>query len=327
MKLKYPIYIPSKGRGDICNTADLLRAEGIPFKIVIDSQDVESYSIKYPEDLLVVPVDNLGEFSARNFIKEYAKSKGQVFHWQVDDDVKTFRRRINNKNTIVKAKPMFRAIEKYVDMHTNVATAAMCYMNYAFAKRYKIDVNKQCCSCTLVRSSIEQNWRGSSGQTDTDFAVQVLMAGWCTLLFNIFLIDMPAPMALKGGNTDGYYSGDGRAKSNQALCDAWPGFFRRGAHKDGRDRIMPSRIWMGFRQILRRKDGKTLFPIYIQRTLHKQFDPVDPSIILEEKAKAKAEKASSQCTPKSLKKVPAKKKAPAKPKKKKKPTVKKIRKT
>ena len=91
MKVNYPIYIPSKGRAEKCITADMLLNDDIDFKIVIEEQDYDSYEKKYGKNkLLILPFSDLGlgAYPARNWIKNYAYSKKQKFHWQLDDDLK-----------------------------------------------------------------------------------------------------------------------------------------------------------------------------------------------------------------------------------------------
>lgn len=51
---------------------------------------------------------------------------------------------------------------------------------------------------------------------DTDLCLRVLKDGYCTLLFNAFLIFKETTMTVKGGNTP-IYQGDGRLRMAQEL--------------------------------------------------------------------------------------------------------------
>jgi hypothetical protein len=90
-------------------------------------------------------------------------------------------------------------------------------------------------SCMLILNALPQRWRGRYNE-DTDLCLQVLSAGWCTVLFNAFLAWKATTMTTKGGNTAELYQGDGRLKMARSLERAWPGVvevgrrFRRPQH-------------------------------------------------------------------------------------------------
>jgi len=48
---RYPVYVISKGRADCCMTAKFLQADGVPFKLVIEKQELEQYRAVVPEDI------------------------------------------------------------------------------------------------------------------------------------------------------------------------------------------------------------------------------------------------------------------------------------
>jgi len=50
--IKYPIYIPSKGR-PTCVTAKVLEESGLNYLIVVEPQDYEQYSIYHKHDKLI----------------------------------------------------------------------------------------------------------------------------------------------------------------------------------------------------------------------------------------------------------------------------------
>jgi hypothetical protein len=98
--LKYKVYIPSKGRASTCNTPNLLSKSNIDFFIVVEPQDKDSYLEEFnKEQILVMDKDDKGIAYARNFCKRHSISLGDKFHWQIDDDMKIFMKRINKKNT------------------------------------------------------------------------------------------------------------------------------------------------------------------------------------------------------------------------------------
>ncbi len=76
-------------------------------------------------------------------------------------------------------------------------------------------------SCLLILNELPQRWRGRYNE-DTDLCLQVLSAGWCTVLVNAFLVAKTTTMTMKGGNTDELYKDDGRLRMARSLERAWP---------------------------------------------------------------------------------------------------------
>jgi hypothetical protein len=257
-KPRYPIYIPSKGRFDVCLTAKFLRDDGVPFHIVIEKQEYEKYAEHYGEEcLLVLPFSNRGSvIPARNWIKEHAAENGHKRHWQLDDNIRQMERWYKGMRIRCDANIAIAATEDFVDRFENVALAGMNYHTFAITPALgPFTLNTRVYSCSLILNSLPHRWRGSYNE-DTDLCLQVLADGWCTLLVNAFLIDKKWTMSLKGGNTAELYAGDGRAKMARSLERLWPGVvttkrrFQRPQHvvKDS---------WKRFDTPLKYADGKS----------------------------------------------------------------------
>lgn len=225
---RYPIYVPSKGRSETCFTADFLRADGVPFYLVIEEQERELYAAKYGEEcLLILPFSNMGSvIPARNWIKQHATENGVVRHWQLDDNIKGTRRWYRGKRIACKSGIALAVCEDLTDRYTNVAISGLNYTMFALqgGKQPKIPFkrNVHVYSCSLVLNEIMYSWRGRYNE-DTDLCLQVLAGGWCTILLNAFMVDKVRTMVLKGGNTDALYQGDGRLKMSRSLERLWPG--------------------------------------------------------------------------------------------------------
>lgn len=76
--------------------------------------------------------------------------------------------------------------------------------------------NTRIYSCILIKNDIPYRWRGRYNE-DTDLSLRALVDGWCTVLFNAFIIDKMTTMTMKGGNTDELYKDDGRLKMAESL--------------------------------------------------------------------------------------------------------------
>ena len=75
-KTKYPIYVISKNRVDVCYTAKFLANDNMDFKIVVEPQETQKYANKFGQDkILTLPFSNLGlgSIPARNWCWEDAK--------------------------------------------------------------------------------------------------------------------------------------------------------------------------------------------------------------------------------------------------------------
>jgi hypothetical protein len=81
--------------------------------------------------------------------------------------------------------------------------------------------NGRCYTCFLIANDMPNQFRGPYNE-DTDYSLQILAAGYCTILLNAFCIDTPETMTDQGGQTD-IYVGDGRLQMSRDLERRWPG--------------------------------------------------------------------------------------------------------
>jgi len=209
MNPKYPIYIISKGRWQKRQTSKALEIMKIPYKIVIEPQEYENYAefISY-DKILVLPFSNLGQGSipARNWVWEHSINEGHQKHWILDDNMDSFYRLNRNMKLIVTTGAIFKAAEDFVDRYENVALSGFQYNSFVFKDSivppYRL--NTRIYSCILIDNKLPFRWRGKFNE-DTDLSLRVLKDGYCTILFNAFLVNKETTMRAKGGNTDELY--------------------------------------------------------------------------------------------------------------------------
>ncbi len=238
---RYPVYIPSRGRVDVCQTANFLVKDSVPFHLVVEPNEYKAYAKKYgKKGILVLPWNDLGMsglIAVRNWIKEHATAKGHKRHWQLDDNIRAIFRRYRGLPMYCPAGVALAAAEDFVDRYENIAIAGFNYEMFSINNRTRTKVfnlNAHVYSCSLVLNDIPHRWRLAYND-DVDICLQVLADGWCTILFNVWLIDKTATMMVKGGNTP-IYQGDGRLKMARSLERMWPGVvktkrrFRRPQH-------------------------------------------------------------------------------------------------
>ena len=227
MNNRYPIYIISKGRWGKCLTARELDKMNVNFVIVVEPQEKDLYGEKWGyERLLVTPFSNLGQGSipVRNFVWEHSIKNGHKKHWILDDNIEGFHRLNRNKKPRVDNVSIFVAAEDFSDRYKNVAISGMNY--YSFCKTTdKIPpfyLNTRIYSCILIRNDINYRWRGKYNE-DTDLSLRVLKDGWCTILFNAFLIGKVTTMRMTGGNTEDVYGDtDNRKEFAESLQKQHP---------------------------------------------------------------------------------------------------------
>lgn len=227
MKLKYPIYIISKGRWESRYTVKALEEMDIPYKIVIEPHEYNNYSaVINPEKILKLPFSDLGKGSipARNWVWEYSISQGEERHWILDDNIKRFFRLNRNTKIPVRSKVIFVCAEDFVDRYENIGIAGFNY-DYFCKCNDKIPpfyLNTRIYSCILLRNNLNFRWRGKYNE-DTDLSLRILKSNLCSVLFNAFLADKEPTMQMKGGNTDNVYiDGDNRRKFAESLQKQHP---------------------------------------------------------------------------------------------------------
>ena len=225
---RYPVYIPSKGRADKCLTAKFLNSDGVPFCLVVEPQEREAYAERFGDSrVLVLPWDNPGSvIPARNWIKDHATSAGFERHWQIDDNCARMRRYWKGKRIPCNAGIALSAAEDFADRYENVAVAGLNYTFFAIRPMGRelppFVLNCHVFSCTLTLNTTPHRWRGRYNE-DTDYCLQVLADGWCTVLLNAFLVEKMRTMTMKGGNAAELYQRDGRLAMARELERRWPG--------------------------------------------------------------------------------------------------------
>jgi len=229
----YPVYVISKGRWESRLTVRSLEELGVPFTLVVEPQEADSYraAVRDPACVAALPFSNLGlgSIPARNWVWDDAVQRGAARHWILDDNIGGFYRLHENRRTRFGCGTCFRAAEVFADRYENVAIAGFQYMMFAPRKRKwpAFVWNTRVYSCILLRNDLQwqgapMRWRGRYNE-DTDLSLRALKDGHCTVLFNAFLANKMATMTMGGGNTDELYSPeDGRLLMAQSLVDQHP---------------------------------------------------------------------------------------------------------
>jgi hypothetical protein len=220
---KYPLFIPTKGRWESRYTIKALERIGLSYRAVVEPQEYDKYN-EYidSENLIKLPHSNKGLVITRNWIWDYAVSQGHEKFWTFDDNIESFWRWNKNSKVKVETPTFLRAIEDFSDRYTNAPIVGMQY--FMFVRSRYLDtpfrLNTRVYSNMLIQANIPYRNRGFYND-DTDLCLRILMDGYCTILFNAFLIKKRVTMTTTGGMTP-YYTGDGRLKMAQELQQRFP---------------------------------------------------------------------------------------------------------
>lgn len=229
IKIKYPIYIISKGRWDSRLTSKALEEMDQPYKIVVEPKEFDNYS-KFIDKKKIIKLPNnfselgQGGIPARNFVWNHSIEEGHKRHWILDDNISSFRRLNRNLQVKVSDATIFKCAEIFVDRYENIALAGFQY-DYFLPSKYKFPAilfNTRIYSCILIKNDLPYKWRGKYNE-DTDLSLRVLKDGYCTVLFNAFIQEKKETMSMKGGNTDTIYNTqDSRKKFAESLVELHP---------------------------------------------------------------------------------------------------------
>ncbi len=237
---RFPIYIPSydrwqKGRHPTMEALDKME---VPYKIIVKSEEYDKYIQVFGEKkVLKVPTAFLEEYDTlddkgrkngvgsgaqRNYAWFHSKQYGDKFHWVMDDNIQGFYRYHKNRQIRLNSGAFFRIMENFVIRYKNIGMAGPNYKLFMPRKQKNspLTFNTRIYSCNLIRNKIPFKWRGRFNE-DTILSIDMLYAGWCTVLFNMLLQNKTPTQLTKGGNTSVLY-GKGTFEKSKMLKDTHP---------------------------------------------------------------------------------------------------------
>ena len=228
-KIKYPIYIVSKGRWKNPLTAKCFMSENIEFKILVEPQEYDNYCKTIPEKFVQkLPFSNLGlgSYPARNEAWKDSIINGHLKHWVFDDNIRCFSRLNNGLRVKESALLAITTAESFADRFLNLSLLAFNYRYFVNKETAKpFSINTHCYSAILIKNEIPFRWRMKYNE-DVDLCLQALHNRHCTILLNAFLIDKTSTSAkMKGGNQDELYKGNSFEKKvlkSKSLEQVWP---------------------------------------------------------------------------------------------------------
>jgi hypothetical protein len=205
---QFPIYIPSKGRYE-CITAKQLIKMNIPFKIVIEPQDLDDYQKKW-KDLLILNRNDMGISYVRQAIINYAKSNHQKWIWIIDDDITEWWYRAGNDGCIKTNISCLKEVETNILNHPEkdiIGQVGLYHCVWACKKNCSIPFISenvgivQVVAFNLPNINIKYD-SDLNGMEDQDLTLRLLKSGIKTLRYNHFSFKT----FNKGSNKGGLYT-------------------------------------------------------------------------------------------------------------------------
>lgn len=256
-KPRYPIYIPSKNRSDVCYTARFFIEDNVEFKIVVEPSQKKAYeNIFGSERLLVLPEDNLRLLGSRLWIREHSLSLGYDRHWQFDDNITYIGRFHKGKRIRCDSNTAISVVEDFTDRYLNIGVSGFNYGMFLIPDGKTAPnpyiLNHKVYSGSLINNKMPYKWRLYYND-DVDICLQCLINGLCTVQFNAFYINKLRTMLVKGGNTDDLYQKDGRLLMARTIEEVYPQYCQTKI-RFGRPQHVVN--WDAFKglKLIRRKD-------------------------------------------------------------------------
>ena len=284
---RHPIFIVSKGRAQYGPmTAKALDDLGVPYRIIVESQDVAAYSAKGHEDrLCVLPpsykadyevLDGLGLSKstgpgpARNFAWDIALKEGAAWHWVMDDNIRGFFYLHANERIRIQDGALLRFAEDFTAQYENVPLAGPQYDMFVPRKQKgcPFQVNGRVYSCSLIRNDSPFRWRGRYNE-DTIMSLDVLQGGYMTILFRFLLQDKVATQLMTGGNTDELYA-EGTKEKSEILKLVYPQFTQLKWKWNRHHHVVDYKAAAKSRRLVRSPDAAPVVaPVLVKRRLVK----------------------------------------------------------
>jgi hypothetical protein len=200
-----PIFIPSKGRAKNATTPKILEAEGIPFTLVVETQEADLYMTEFPKAKIgVLHESNRGIGYARQQILDLCRGDKFKKYWQIDDDLIGFE---FGKGKPCSAREAIDRLETLTERDSNTAISG--YRWPEWGKRGRFEVNTCIYQAVLTRTDTGINYDTEGMRQDTDFILQHIVRGWSVIRYNEVAVRFPEMGFTPGGGglSDDYRNG------------------------------------------------------------------------------------------------------------------------
>jgi len=243
----------------------MLEADGVDYHVMIEPQEFDAYaSVLGEHRCIALPENDQGLVYSRNHCKEHSVSIGAERHWQFDDDIGYLGRLHKGYRIRCDAGIAITAADKFCDRYENIGlysfnSEGFLPCNGSTQNRWPpFYLNSRCYTVFCMLNSLPNKWRYRYNE-DTDMTLQVLAAGYCTVLFNAFYMktgptNYGGKVSKVKGGQQSVYADDGRLKMSRVLERQWPGIVET-KRRFGRPQHKVKSNWTKFdTKLIRKKD-------------------------------------------------------------------------
>lgn len=235
-KLKYKVFVPTKGRFD-SSLIKLLRKEKIDCYMVIEPQDKEKYIESFPgNNFYVLPKNDGGLAYARQCILDFTREMKLEWYWQIDDNLTGFVEVKNGKCVPTTAYNALSNAEKIVKKHKRVGLLALEYQQFAWSatKVYQFNGRAYCCVLTATFTGLDYTTT-LEAKADVDFMLNNFHNRWRTILVKKWAMCKPVMGTTKVGGQSKMYAADRNSIVAKQLQKKWPQYCKLFKKKSGLD--------------------------------------------------------------------------------------------
>lgn len=200
----YPVYIPTRGRAQTASTPRVLEKSGVSYILVVEPQEYDSYAALFPRgNILTLPESDKGLWYARNWILQYEVARGGGWHWELDDDIRSFW--IQDGQKMVKSDAHVLELAESACTDPHVAQMGISRKSRKIPEVPYV-VNNACYTivCNHTQRILEVGQYRGGVPEDTDMCLQLLTNGWRTFRWECYAFDSPFNGQGEGGLHDDY---------------------------------------------------------------------------------------------------------------------------
>jgi hypothetical protein len=236
-KIKYPLYVISKGRYNYNHTANFLIKSNIDFYLVVESDEYDLYKKNIDEKYLLKVLNyskrKCGSVPVRNFVFRHSKENGYNAHWILDDNIYGFELIYKAKKLRCYNSCIFTMIEKFFDLHKNIGMIGHNYSMFCIGTNNPKPLikNAHLYSSMLINNDIYEDcktkniypiknkcgkmfniveygiWREKYNE-DVDLNIRCIKNNWNVISTNTIVSGKATTKRLNGGNSDTIYKED-----------------------------------------------------------------------------------------------------------------------
>lgn len=248
--MKYPIFIPSKGRfgSKDFTTAPLLECSGIPYTIFCEPLEKRNYEMGCRLGKIeTLEKSNQGIGFARSSILGYARRKRIPYFWILDDDIKCFYHRESGKMRKCNPLVCLSLAEEQFLKQRDFGVGCLGISSFVFRDLRPMKDGGQMIIAVFAKTDSVSYDEGMRAFEDIDCAISVMLGNKRAIMSNEHCIQTANPGGMNaktfGGCSMDYASGK-HFEAAKMLEDKYPSYVR--ATFDG-DKLKVKVDWKALR--------------------------------------------------------------------------------